>query len=312
VTSRLAGIALMLLGGNIAAWAWAAALFRGDPVLLGMAALAYGLGLRHAVDPDHIAAIDNVTRKLMQEGQRPLTVGLFFALGHSTVVVIAVLLVALATTAIDLGRFKEIGAAVGTMVSAVFLLTIAMMNLAVLKNVVAAWRSGSIPDNPAFGGLVARLLRPLFRMIGGAWMMFPLGFLFGLGFDTATEVGLLSLSAKGAAQQLPLAALLVFPALFTAGMTLIDSADGILMVGAYGWAFVKPQRKLLYNLVVTGVSVAVAVGIGGFEALTLLRDRFGLPQWSALEEHFDLLGFAIIGFFAATWIFSRLRSQKTT
>jgi high-affinity nickel-transport protein len=228
-------------------------------------------------------------------------------------VVIAALLVALATKAVDLGRFREIGATIGTTVSSMFLLTIALMNLAVLKNVVAAWRSRTVPDAfGAGGGLLARILRPLFRVISGAWMMFPLGFLFGLGFDTATEVGLLSLSAKGAAQNLPPAALLAFPALFTAGMTLIDASDGVLMVGAYGWAFVKPERRLLYNLVVTGVSVAVAVGIGGFEALTMLRERYGLPQWSVLEEHFDLLGCAIIGFFVVTWVLSRMRAQKIT
>jgi nickel/cobalt transporter (NiCoT) family protein len=250
------------------------------------AAAAYILGLRQAVDADHIAAIDNVVRKLMHKNKRPLSVGLFFSLGHSTVVVLVFSLghstvVVLATAAIAFSaaslqaRFetlRDTGGVIGTAVSATFLLMIALINVMILRKVWSSFqhvrRGGYIePDHLNMllvgEGLLARLFRPLFRVVSKSWHMYPLGFLFGLGFDTATEIGLLGISASQASQNMSPLLILVFPALFTAGMTLIDTTDGVFMIGAYGWAFVNPLRKLWYNLTITAVSVAVAALIGG-------------------------------------------------
>ena len=317
--TRIIGIGLLLVAFNLAAWGWALAAFHEHPLLLGTALLAYGFGLRHAVDADHIAAIDNVTRKLMQEGKRPVAVGLFFSLGHSSVVVaLSAVLAATASALREFETLKEIGGLIGTAVSAFFLFTIAAINIVIL---VATWRAfravrhGAPPAEDdldlmmAGGGLMCRLFRRLFRLIGGSWHMYGLGLLFGLGFETATEVGLLGLSATGAANGLSPWTIMVFPALFSAGMALVDTADGILMLGAYGWAFVKPIRKLYYNVTITLVSVAVAVIVGGIEVLGLLADQFKPegPFWEAVNQvndNFGLLGYAIIGVFVLGWLAS--------
>ena len=316
--SQLIGVYSLLLVANAAAWLWAFVLFRNQPMYLGTALLAYGFGLRHAVDADHIAAIDNVTRKLMQGGRRPVTVGFFFALGHSSVVLLAALGVAATATllAARFETFKSIGGVVGTAVSALFLFTIALANLIILLSIWRTWqhvRRGGRYVEADFDlllnsrGVLARLFRPLFRLVNKSWHMFPLGFLFGLGFDTATEVALLGISATQAAQGVSIWSILVFPVLFAAGMSLIDTTDGVLMLGTYRWASVQPARKLYYNLVITLVSVAVAVLVGGIEALGLTRDQLSLsgPFWdgvSALNENFTNLGFVVIGVFAAIWI----------
>jgi high-affinity nickel-transport protein len=317
---RVVGIYVVLIAANLAAWLWALTAFHGVPVLLGTALLAYGFGLRHAVDADHIAAIDNVTRKLMQDGQKPVTVGFFFALGHSTVVALASFVIAAASSALS-DRFtglKEVGGVIGTSVSALFLLTIAVMNIFILRGVYRAFkrvRDGGIYVEEDFdmlmsqGGIMARLFRPLFAMMTSPWLMYPLGFLFGLGFETATEVALLGMSAEGASQGLPLSSILVFPALFTAGMTLIDTTDGVLMLGAYGWAFLKPIRKIYYNMTITFVSVIVAVLVGGVEALGLIGEQFAFSGafWDAIDAlngSFGSLGYLIIGIFAASWVIS--------
>ncbi|MEO7087134.1 MAG: HoxN/HupN/NixA family nickel/cobalt transporter [Gemmatimonadaceae bacterium] len=313
----------VLIGAaNVAAWAWALVAFRHYPLLLGTSLLAYGLGLRHAIDADHIAAIDNVTRKLMQAGKRPFAAGFFFSLGHSTVVVLATL--AIAATAIALGTrlasFHHVGGLIGTAVSAVFLLAIAVMNLFILASVYRAFHR--VKNGGAYveedldmllsgGGLLARIFRPLFGMITSSWHMYPLGLLFGLGFDTATEIGLLGISAAEAAKGLPIWSILVFPALFTAGMSLVDTADSVLMLGAYGWAFAKPMRKLYYNLTITFVSVVVALLVGGLEALGLVATRLGAhgPFWDvviALNENFGMIGYLIIGVFVLSWGISAL------
>ena len=319
---RIVAIYGLLIAVNVAAWAWALSAFHDYPVLLGTAFLAYGFGLRHAVDADHIAAIDNVTRKLMQEGKRPLAAGLYFSLGHSTVVVLASIGVAVTATAFK-ERFADlqtIGSVIGTAISAAFLLLIATINLVIMANVYRAFRrvknGNAVGDEElnlmmAGGGLFARACRSLFRLIEASWHMYPLGFLFGLGFDTATEVGLLGISAAEAAGGVSIWSILVFPALFTAGMTLIDTTDSVLMVGAYGWAFVKPIRKLYYNLTITFVSVLVAVIVGGVEALGLLAERLGLQGgfWDAvasLNDNFGMLGYLIIGIFAVSWLVSIL------
>ena len=271
---RMIAIYALLIAANLAVWVWAFLVFRDHTVMLGTALLAYSFGLRHAVDADHIAAIDNVTRKLMQEGRRPLTVGFWFSIGHSAVVVLAALTVALTTS--ELARhfedWKEIGGVVGTLVSTIFLFAIAAMNVVILMSVWKTFRrvkAGGAYNDQDFDlllndrGLLSRLFRPLFKLITRSWHMLPLGFLFGLGFDTATEVALLGISATQAGQGVSVWSIMVFPALFAAGMSLIDTTDGILMLGAYNWAFVKPMRKLYYNLVITAVSVVVAVLIGG-------------------------------------------------
>ena len=293
-----------LIAANVLAWAWAYTAFAGQPLLLGTALLAWVFGLRHAVDADHIAAIDNVVRKLMREGQRPVETGLYFSLGHSTVVVLACLVIA--ATASGLEGAKEIGGTVGAAVSAGFLLVIAAINLVTLRGIWRDFRGARTGATAAPTGPLAWLLRGPMRLIGRTWHMYPLGFLFGLGFDTATEVGLLGIAASESAQGMPHWQMLIFPALFTAGMTLVDTADSALMVGAYGWADVRPMRKLWYNLTITAASVAVAVLIGGTEALGLLADRFDLhgPVWSfvtGLNEDMNRLGFAVIGIFVLCW-----------
>ncbi|HET7630772.1 MAG TPA: HoxN/HupN/NixA family nickel/cobalt transporter [Gemmatimonadaceae bacterium] len=320
VRGRLISLYTFLLAANLGAWAWALIAFHRYPLLLGTALLAYGLGLRHAIDADHIAAIDNVTRKLMHDGARPTSVGLWFSLGHSTVVVLAS--VAIAATAIALGTRLEslhgVGGVIGTVVSALFLLVIAVMNLFILVAVYRTFhrvrRGGAYVDEDlnalmAGSGFLARIFRPLFGMIRRSWHMYPLGLLFGLGFDTATEIGLLGISAAEAARGMSLWSILVFPALFTAGMALVDTTDSVLMLGAYGWAFAKPIRKLYYNMTITLVSVLVALLVGGIEALGLVGDKFGLHGWfwnavAGLNGNFGAIGYLIIGVFLASWLVS--------
>ena len=319
---RVVSLYVVLIAANLAVWGWALALFHGHAVLLATALLAYGFGLRHAVDADHIAAIDNVTRKLMHHGQRPIGVGFFFALGHSTVVIIVA--TAIAATASTLhARYPglvETGSTIGTAVSASFLLAIAAVNTAVLiavyRRLQQARRGGDAGDDDldvVFGrrGVLARVFRRLFRMISCSWHMYPLGLLFGLGFDTASEIGLLGIAAAEAANGLPIWSILVFPALFTAGMSLIDATDGILMLGAYGWAFVDPARKLYYNLTITGLSVVVAVLVGGVEAFGLVSDSLGFAggAWGMvgnLAANIGLFGYVIIAIFVASWLVSWL------
>jgi high-affinity nickel-transport protein len=317
---KIAGLYCVLVAANGLAWIWALVAFHHYPVLIGTAFLAYTFGLRHAVDADHIAAIDNVTRKLMQEGKRPVSVGLFFSLGHSTVVVLASVGVAIAASALE-GRFnsfKVIGGTIGTLVSAGFLFLVAAANLLILLSVYRTFRQvrrgGALVEEDldrllAQRGVLGRVFRPMFRLVARSWHMYPLGFLFGLGFDTATEIGLLGISAAEASRGLPIWSIMVFPALFTAGMTLIDTTDGVLMLGAYGWAFTKPIRKLYYNLTITFVSVLVAVLIGGIEALGLVADQLKLdgPFWrwiGALNDNFGSLGYLIIAIFVGSWIVS--------
>ena len=321
VRGKVVGIYVALIAVNVAVWAWALVAFHHYPTLLGTGFLAYSFGLRHAVDADHIAAIDNVTRKLMQQGQRPVAVGFFFALGHSTVVIVTSIAVAATAVAFKdrLESFHAVGGIIGTSISAAFLLLIAVINVFILVHVYNVFQrvknGGGYADEDldlllaAKGGLFVRMFRPLFRMIERSWHMYPLGFLFGLGFDTATEVGLLGISAAEASAGLPIWSILVFPALFTAGMTLIDTTDSILMLGAYGWAFVKPVRKLYYNMTITFVSVIIAVIVGGIETLGLIGDKFGLSgvPWDAvrsLNDNFGMLGYLIIGIFVVSWLVS--------
>jgi high-affinity nickel-transport protein len=318
--ARIVAVYVLLAAANLGAWAWALVAFRHFPVLLGTAFIAYSFGLRHAVDADHIAAIDNVTRKLMQEGKRPIAVGLMFSLGHSTIVVLGSIAISATALALQhrMAAARAIGGTIGTVVSTVFLFAIGAMNAVVVVAVYKAFRRvrrGEPYVEDDFDlllgnrGFLARIFRPLFNMIRSSWHMYPLGVLFGLGFDTATEIGLLGISATEASRGLPFWSLLVFPALFAAGMSLVDTTDNILMLSAYGWAFVRPVRKLYYNLTITFVSVLVAFAVGGIEALGLLSAHFNLTgaPWKLIDRlnnNFGLLGYLIVGLFAASWMVS--------
>jgi high-affinity nickel-transport protein len=317
---RIVALYALLIGFNAGAWLWALVAFHHYPVLLGTAFLAYAFGLRHAVDADHIAAIDNVTRKLMQQGKRPVGVGLFFSLGHSTIVFGLSVVIALTSVAIKnrFGSFESIGGIIGTSVSAFFLLAIAVANIIILISVYHTFQhvkgGGQFVDEDlnlilAKRGFFGRIFQNLFRLIEHSWQMYPVGFLFGLGFDTATEVGLLGISATEATKGLSIWSILVFPTLFAAGMALIDSTDSILMLGAYGWAFVKPIRKLYYNMTITFVSVLVALLVGGIEALGLIGDQLNLHGvvWNfigSLNNNFGVVGFGIVGVFVLSWVAS--------
>jgi nickel/cobalt transporter (NiCoT) family protein len=319
---KVAGIYAVLVIANVSAWTWAFLAFHSHPVFLGTSLLAYGFGLRHALDADHIAAIDNVTRKLMQEGKRPVSAGFFFSLGHSSVVILASVVIAATAMAFrhQISAIHSIAGPIGTLVSALFLLVIAAMNVTILLAIYRTFRrvksGGRYLDDDidmllAGRGLLSRLFRPMFSLIGCSWHMYPLGFLFGLGFDTATEIGLLGISAAQASQGMPVSSILVFPALFTAGMSLVDTTDNILMLGAYGWAFVKPIRKLYYNMTITVVSVLVASLIAGVEALGLIHDQLNLKGvfWdsiAALNDSFGTIGYLIVGIFILSWVVSAI------
>ncbi len=256
----------------------------------------------------------------MQAGKRPISTGLFFSLGHSTVVIVASVALALAVTSLQarFSHFREIGVVVGTGVSALFLIAIAVANsfiaIALWRMFDAARRGERVLDEElnlllSQRGFLGRLLRSLFFVISSSWHMYPLGILFGLGFDTATEIGLLGISAGQGSQGLPLSSILVFPALFTAGMSVVDTTDGILMVGAYGWAFSKQIRKLYYNLTITLVSVIVALVIGGIEVLGLIKDELDLEGgiWIFIgiaNENFGVLGYVIVAIFVGCWLLS--------
>jgi len=318
-----------LIAFNLLVWGWAFAVFHRNPTLLGIAGLAYSLGLRHAVDADHIAAIDNVTRKLMQAGQRPLSVGLYFSLGHSTVVVLVSTILALTAKAMTGTVFRDIGSLIGTVASSAFLFAIALANVLILRSLLGTLRrikargvatAQDTEHQLTTQGPMVRLLRPLLRLITRSWQMYLLGLLFGLGFDTATEIGVLGISATEAAKGLSFAAVLVFPLLFTAAMSLIDTLDSTVMVGVYGWAFVNPLRKLYYNITITGASVVIALVVGTVEALGLFGNRLNLSGSlfnlvSSFNAHFALWGYLIIGGLVLSWLLSvtvyRLRRYAT-
>ena len=319
---RLLGLFLSLIGANILVWMWALIVLRDNPVLLGTALLAYTFGLRHAVDADHIAAIDNATRKLMQQGERPIAIGLFFSLGHSSIVIVMSVLVGF--TASNLGHavpeLKQIGGVVSTLASASFLFFLALFNLMLFRSVYRTFKKvragGKIAETEMDvllngTGFLTRAFRKLFQMVSKSWHLFPIGFLFGLGFDTATEVALFGISAAQATNGMSFSTILVFPALFTAAMSLVDTTDGILMIGAYGWAYQRPIRKLFYNLTITAISIIVALLVGGIETLGLIGDKLGFEGqfWdmiAALDDNFGLLGYVIIGVFVTSWIASMI------
>jgi high-affinity nickel-transport protein len=331
VRHRVIAIYAFLFLFNAVVWAVTLLVAVQYPIILSGAVPAYLFGLRHAVDPDHIAAIDNTTRKLMQDKQRPVGVGFFFSWGHSTVVIVLSALLALSSAYVrdHLPQFRATGSIIGTSVSAAFLIVIGVINLIVLIDIYRQFRQvrkggeyqeQTLDDYLANRGLLARIFRPALRLVDRSWKMYPVGFLFGLGFDTASEVGLLGIAAAfGARGSLPIVFILLLPLLFTAGMSLIDTTDGVLMLGAYGWAFVKPIRKLYYNLNITLISVLVALVIGGIEALQVIGQQTGGIAsvnggtvgngwfWGFVNS-LDLqnLGFLIIAVFAVSWLVSTL------
>ena len=315
-------LAACLMAANVAVWGWAWAEFHDNAMLLGTALLAYVFGLRHAVDADHIAAIDNATRKLIETRRPAIATGLYFSLGHSTVVVLASAVIALTTVGAQasLSQLQPLASNIATVVSALTLFALATANCVVLLPMVrllAATRRGGPPADAQLAnllvrrGLLGRLLRGLFRFVSKSWHMYPIGFLFGLGFDTATEIGVLAVSAAQASHRLPLSAMMVFPVLFAAGMTLVDTLDTLLMAGAYRWASAEPVRKLYYNIAITLISVVVAVAIGGIQLLGLLADRLGAvggvgDAIGRLGDHSAAIGTAIVAGFALTWLVSVL------
>ncbi|MDB5360790.1 MAG: transition metal uptake transporter, Ni2+-Co2+ transporter (NiCoT) family [Rhodospirillales bacterium] len=308
-TKLLLPIGGIILIANLAAWLWAGFGLGAAPEAMAAAVLAYTLGLKHAVDADHIAAIDNTTRKLMGEGRRSLAGGLWFSLGHSTIVVLVTLAIALASDGARdwLDGLKDAGALLGTAVSVLFLIVIGLGNLFVLVRLWRQWRRGVVGAHPMPAGVMGRLLRPVLGLVSRSWHLYPVGVLFGLGFDTATEIGLLGLSVAAAVHGLPLYAVLAYPLLFTAAMMTVDALDGIMMVGVYGWALKEPSRKLGYNLFVTLLSVGVAFGIGLIEAAGLIGDEMRLDGgiWAAigtLNDRFGSLGLAVVASFMLAWL----------
>jgi high-affinity nickel-transport protein len=286
---------------------------------LGLGVTAYALGMRHAFDADHIAAIDNTTRKLMAEGKRPLSVGFWFSLGHSSIVFGLVLLLSLGVKAL-VGQVENEGSSlqqttglIGTAVSGAFLLLIGIINLIVLRQILGVFRQmrrGLYDEQELEAhlnnrGLLNRILGRVTRAVRKPWHMYPVGLLFGLGFDTATEVSLLVLAGGAAAFNLPWYALLTLPVLFAAGMSLLDSIDGCFMNFAYGWAFSKPVRKVYYNITITGLSVAVALIIGGIEIVSILVEKLGITSGPlAWIGNLDLnqVGYLIVALFVLTWV----------
>jgi high-affinity nickel-transport protein len=322
-------VALHLIG-------WATLLLIVDPARLsvggkafgiGVGLTAYALGLRHAFDADHIAAIDNTTRKLMSDGQRPLAVGFFFSLGHSTVVFALAMLLAIGSKAFmratvgpvddDSSTLHHYTGLIGTSVSGVFLYLIAILNLVVLAGILRVFlrlRRGEYDESELEQhldnrGLLNRLLGRFTRSITKSWHMYPIGLLFGLGFDTATEIALLVLAGTSAAAGLPWYAILCLPVLFTAGMCLLDTIDGSFMNFAYGWAFSNPVRKIYYNITITGLSVVVALLIGSIELLDLFAGQLGWrgPFWDWLGGlDLNTVGFVVVGLFVSTWVVALL------
>jgi nickel/cobalt transporter (NiCoT) family protein len=324
--ARFGAMVATVLGLNLAGWGMLAAALGGHYHIgkttvfgVGTGALAYTLGMRHAFDADHIAAIDNTTRKLVGEGKRPLSVGFFFSLGHSSVVFLLAILLNFGIR--DLDRQVSDGGSglhsitniVGTCVSGFFLFLIAAFNIVILAGILKVFRemrTGAYDDEQLEEqlnkrGLMNRFLGPLARRVDTPWKMYPIGFLFGLGFDTASEIALLVLAGTAVAGALPFYAILSLPILFAAGMSLFDTADGCFMNFAYDWAFARPVRKVYYNLTITGLSVFVAVFIGAVELLGLLAQDSSLNGsfWAFLENfNINTAGLFVVGVFVLTWI----------
>jgi high-affinity nickel-transport protein len=323
--ARVGGMVAVIVGLNVVGWVMLAAAVGGNYRLtsttvfgFGTGTLAYTLGMRHAFDADHIAAIDNTTRKLVNDGKRPLSVGFFFSLGHSTIVFLMAVLLNFGIRALDQqvkndsSGLHHVTGIIGTTVSGTFLYIIAILNIVILIGIARVFRemrTGRYSDEELEEqlnkrGLMNRFFGPLGRRIDTPWKMYPLGVLFGLGFDTATEVTLLVLAGSAVVSGLPFYAILSLPILFAAGMCLFDTADGCFMNFAYDWAFAKPVRKVYYNLTITGLSVFVAVFVGTIEILGLIGSEYNLTGgfWSFMGGlDINKAGFVIVGVFILTW-----------
>ncbi len=315
-------IALLHIGGALLMWAATSGRYQlsdGSLFGWGTALLAYTLGMRHAFDADHISAIDNTTRKLMSEGKRPLAVGFFFSLGHSSVVATLAILLNFGIKAVGV-QLKDKNSSlhhytglIGTTVSGTFLMLIAILNLIILLSIVRVFiemRRGLYDEEQLekhlnSRGFLMRFFGPIARQIDSSWKMYPLGILFGLGFDTATEIGLLVLTGSSVIAGLPWWAILSLPLFFAGGMSLLDTIDGSFMNFAYGWAFSKPVRKVYYNIVITGLSVAVALFIGGLELLQVFANQLDLTGglWNYIGSfNLNSAGFIITAIFVVVWV----------
>jgi high-affinity nickel-transport protein len=311
---RLAGF----FGGvgvlHVAGWGLLLAAAAGRPTILALGGLAYTFGLRHAFDADHIAAIDNTTRKLLQDGRKPVGVGFFFSLGHSTVVFLIAAALGLTVKWIVDGQLRSVGGMVGTLVSGGFLILIGVLNLVILFGIFRVYRKlrageydeHSLELDLTTGGFMSRIFGRLFRVIRHSWQMYPIGFLFGLGFDTASEVAILAISAGAAANGLPFVAVIALPLIFAAGMSLMDTADGAFMAKAYSLAFTSPIRKVFYNLTMTSLSVFVALFVGTLEIMQVIIRAFDLQGgvFGAIAG-FDLVGRAgyfVVAAFVLAWV----------
>jgi high-affinity nickel-transport protein len=317
----LVGLYAAIVATTVAAFAATLLIGRTYGVFIGLGILAYVLGLRHGVDADHICAIDNTTRKLLQENKRPLTVGTWFSLGHSTIVVVLIVALGLATQWIrsHIPAFQSVGGIIGTSVSGVFLFVIAFVNLLIFLSIYRIFRelrtgrldNAGLEEQLNKRGFMNRYFNFLFKVVNEPWQIYPIGVLFGLGFDTATEVALIAITLTYAAGAIPLGVILILPLLFTCGMVLTDTTDGVGMRFAYGWAFMKPIRKIYYNLTMTIISVLVAFLIGGIELLGVVGTElhltggpFGL--WDSVgyltsTQAWEFVGFAIVALFAICW-----------
>jgi nickel/cobalt transporter (NiCoT) family protein len=322
---RLGGMITVVVALNAIGWFIIIALVAPHHYVLGQKTFgvgvgltAYTLGMRHAFDADHIAAIDNTTRKLMSEGKRPLSVGFWFSLGHSSIVFALSFLLSLGVKALvgpvknDNSGLHHYTGLIGTSVSGTFLFAIAAINVVILVGILKVFRDmrrgvydeETLEEHLNNRGLMNRILRPIMKSVNRPGQMYPVGVLFGLGFDTASEVALLVLAAAGAAGALPWYAILALPILFAAGMCLFDTIDGTFMNFAYGWAFSEPVRKVYYNITITGLSILVAFVIGGVELLGLMSQQLGLDGgfWTYLQNaNINTLGFVIVGLFVGTW-----------
>jgi high-affinity nickel-transport protein len=323
----IVGMAAFILGLHILGWGVLIGIVApqqyqiaaGQVLGVGLGLTAYTLGMRHAFDADHIAAIDATTRKLMAEGKRPVSVGFWFSLGHSTLVFGLVALLVLGVRALagqienDSSLLRQITGVVGIAVSGTFLYLIGIINLVILIGIIKIFRKmrqgaydeKALEDQLNNRGFMNRILSGASKTVSRPWQMYPIGVLFGLGFDTATEVGLLVLAGGAAAFALPWYAIMTLPILFAAGMSLLDSIDGCFMNFAYGWAFSKPIRKVYYNITITGLSVAVALIIGSIELISILTEKTGItsgPLAAIANVNLDLVGYTIVALFVITWV----------
>ncbi|WP_239114855.1 HoxN/HupN/NixA family nickel/cobalt transporter [Planotetraspora kaengkrachanensis] len=324
---RLGGMAAFVIALHIAGWFSLLALIAprhyqlgtSGAFTVGLGVTAYTLGMRHAFDADHIAAIDNTTRKLMADGQRPLSVGFWFSLGHSSIVFGLCLLLSLGVRTLagqvesESSTLQSVTGLIGTLVSGVFLVIIALINMIVLWGILKVFRQmrrgafdeAALEEQLNKRGFMNRILSGATKAVRKPWHMYPIGLLFGLGFDTATEVSLLVLAGGAAVFNLPWYAVLTLPVLFAAGMSLLDSIDGCFMNFAYGWAFSKPVRKVYYNITITALSVAVAVIVGAVELLGLLADKLGIetgPLAAIAGLDLNYVGYGIVALFVLTWV----------